>query len=261
MTYNSQLIEKDNDVELNNKVVLITGGAKRVGASICRLLHSAGANVMIHYRQSKSEAEQLAAELNQQRPNSAAIICADLNQIEEVTTLASGTLKHFGQVDVLINNASSYYATKLGEIDEQAWQELMGSNLKAPLFLAQALADELRKRRGCIINIADMHVEKPKKNYIVYSLAKAGLITLTKSLARELAPQVRVNTVAPGPIMWPENNPDFDANYKQKVISETLLNTIGAPEDIAKAVKFLICDAPFITGQLIPVDGGRSLNI
>ena len=261
MTYNSQLNEKDNAVELNNKVVLITGGAKRVGATICRLLHACGANVMIHYRLSQTEAEALATELNGIRPNSAATIQADLNQIEQVQALAHGSLKHFGRVDVLINNASTYYSTQLGQISEQAWQDLMGSNLKGPLFLVQALADELRQRHGCIINIADMHAEKPKKNYIVYSLAKAGLITLTKSLARELAPAVRVNTVAPGPIMWPENNPDFDTSYKQKVISETLLNTIGSPDDIAKAVKFLICDAPFITGQLIPVDGGRSLNI
>jgi pteridine reductase len=175
--------------------------------------------------------------------------------------LAQATQQHYGRVDVLINNASTYYATKLGEIQPEHWDDLMGSNLKAPLFLAQALAEQLKQQQGCIINIADMHVEKPKKNYIVYSLAKAGLITLTKSLAKELAPEVRVNTVAPGPIMWPENNPDFNESYKQKVIAETLLHRIGQPEDIAKAVKFLLCDAPFITGQLIPVDGGRSMNI
>lgn len=246
---------------LQNKIVLITGGAKRVGATIARQLHACGANLMIHYRQSQSEAEQLADELNAIRPHSVSICQADLNQLSEVQALAQKTLAHYGQVDVLINNASTYYATPLGQIQDAQWEDLIGSNLKAPLFLAQALAQSLKQQQGCIINIADMHVEKPKKNYIVYSLAKAGLITLTKSLARELAPHVRVNTVAPGPIMWPENNPDFNESYKQRVISETLLNKIGQPEDIAKAVKFLLCDAPFITGQLIPVDGGRSLNI
>ncbi len=248
-------------MDLHNKVVLITGGAKRVGACICRLLHSHGANVMIHYRQSQAEAEQLAGQLNAIRANSAATFQADLNQLDQVLALAQATQQHYGRVDVLINNASTYYATKLGEIQPEHWDDLMGSNLKAPLFLAQALAEQLKQQQGCIINIADMHVEKPKKNYIVYSLAKAGLITLTKSLAKELAPHVRVNTVAPGPIMWPENNPDFNESYKQKVIAETLLHRIGEPEDIAKAVKFLLCDAPFITGQLIPVDGGRSMNI
>jgi len=248
-------------VQVDHKTILISGGAKRVGAAICRMLHCSGANVMIHYRNSKIEAEQLCNELNQLRPNSAASCYADLNDVTQIQILAESTLQRFGKVDVLINNASTYYATKLGTIDETQWHELMDSNLKAPLFLSQALAESLTQQHGCIINIADMHVEKPKKNYIVYSLAKAGLMTLTKSLARELAPNVRVNTVAPGPILWPENNSDFDDSYKQKVISETLLNKIGSPEDIAKAVRFLVYDAPFVTGQLIAVDGGRSLNI
>lgn len=248
-------------MQVDKKVVLITGGAKRVGATICRSLHSSGANLMIHYRHSKTEAEQLCCELNALRPHSAACCNADLNDVAQIQSLAETTLQTFGKVDVLINNASTYYASKLGDITETQWHELMDSNLKAPLFLSQALSASLIQQHGCIINIADMHVEKPKKNYIVYSLAKAGLITLTKSLARELAPDVRVNTVAPGPILWPENNPDFDDSYKQKVISETLLKKIGSPEDIAKAVRFLVYDAPFITGQLIAVDGGRSLNI
>ncbi len=246
---------------LQNKIVLITGGAKRVGASICRLLHENGANLMIHYRTSVNEARGLQAELNLKRANSVAIIQGDLLNLSVLPSLVQETIKHFGKLDVLINNASSYYPTEIGGINEEQWQDLMGSNLKAPLFLSQAAAIELRKQQGCIINITDMHVERPKKGYIVYSIAKAGLVTLTKSLAHELSPEVRVNAVAPGPVMWPENNPQFDELYRQRVISQTLLKRIGEPNDIAKAVKFLIQDAPFITGQVIAVDGGRSLNL
>ena len=246
---------------LQNKIVLITGGAKRVGASICRLLHENGANLMIHYRTSVNEARGLQAELNLKRANSVAIIQGDVLNLSVLPSLVQETIKHFGKLDVLINNASSYYPTEIGGINEEQWQDLMGSNLKAPLFLSQAAAIELRKQQGCIINITDMHVERPKKGYIVYSIAKAGLVTLTKSLAHELSPEVRVNAVAPGPVMWPENNPQFDELYRQRVISQTLLKRIGEPSDIAKAVKFLIQDAPFITGQVIAVDGGRSLNL
>ena len=246
---------------LQNKVILITGGAKRVGASICRLLHANGANLMIHYRSSVNEARALQAELNLQRPNSVAIIQGDLLNLSILPSLVQESIHHFGRLDVLINNASSYYPTEIGDIKDEQWQDLMGSNLKAPLFLAQAAADELRKQHGCIINITDMHVERPKKGYIIYSVAKAGLVTLTKSLAHEFSPDVRVNAVAPGPVMWPEDNPQFDELYRQRVISQTLLKRIGEPNDIAKAVKFLIQDAPFITGQIIAVDGGRSLNL
>ncbi|NBX00501.1 MAG: pteridine reductase [Methylophilaceae bacterium] len=249
------------EASLQNKIVLITGGAKRVGASICRLLHANGTNLMIHYRSSVNEARALQAELNLQRPNSVAIIQADLLNLSVLPSLVQETIKHFGKIDVLINNASSYYPTEIGDIQEEQWQDLMGSNLKAPLFLSQAAAVELRKQQGCIINITDMHVERPKKGYVVYSVAKAGLVTLTKSLAHELSPEVRVNAVAPGPVMWPEDNPQFDELYRQRVISQTLLKRIGEPKDIAKAVKFLIQDAPFITGQIIAVDGGRSLNL
>ena len=249
------------EASLQNKVILITGGAKRVGASICRLLHANGASLMIHYRSSIKEARALQAELNLQRPNSVAIIQGDLLNLSILPSLVQESIKHFGRLDVLINNASSYYPTEIGDIKDEQWQDLMGSNLKAPLFLAQAAAGELRKQQGCIINITDMHVERPKKGYVVYSVAKAGLVTLTKSLAHELSPEVRVNAVAPGPVMWPEDNPQFDELYRQRVISQTLLKRIGEPNDIAKAVKFLIQDAPFITGQVIAVDGGRSLNL
>jgi pteridine reductase len=246
---------------LQDKVVLITGGAKRVGASICRLLHGGGAKLMIHYRNSVGEARALQSELNLQRPNSAAIIQGDLLNLAVLPSLIQETVSHFGQLDVLINNASSYYATEIGEIGDEQWEDLIGSNLKAPLFLAQAAAHELRKQQGCIINITDMHVERPKKGYVVYSVAKAGLVTLTKSLAQELGPEVRVNAVAPGPVLWPEDNPQFDEVYRQRVISQTLLKRIGECDDVAKAVRFLIQDAPFITGQVIAVDGGRSLNL
>ncbi len=249
------------DKDLKNKVILITGGAKRVGASICRLLHKSGANLMIHYRSSINEARAIQAELNLQRPNSVAIIYGDLLNLSILPSLVKETVNQFGHLDVLINNASSYYPTEIGEINDTQWHDLVGSNLKAPLFLSQAAAAELKKQSGCIINITDMHVERPKKGYIVYSVAKAGLVTLTKSLAHELSPDVRVNAVAPGPVMWPEDNPQFDEVYRQRVISQTLLKRIGEPDDVAKAVKFLIQDAPFITGQVIAVDGGRSLNL
>ena len=245
----------------NNQVILITGGAKRVGAAICRALHANGANLMIHYRSSANEARALQAELNLQRANSVAIIQTDLLHVVGLANLIAETVRQFGKLNVLINNASSYYPSEIGHIDEAKWHDLMGSNLKAPLFLSQAAAPELRKNHGCIVNITDMHVERPKKGYVVYSVAKAGLVTLTKSLAHELSPEVRVNAVAPGPVQWPDNNPQFDEVYRQRVINQTLLKRVGEPEDIAKAVKFLIYDAPFVTGHVLAVDGGRSLNL
>ena len=244
-----------------NKVVLITGGAKRVGAAICRTLHAQGAQLMIHYNTSVNEARALQAELNLIRSKSVAIVQGDLLNIDVLPNLVQETIHQFGKLDVLINNASTYYATEIGKINEENWQDLIGSNLKAPVFLTQAAANELRKNHGCVVNITDMHVERPKKGYIVYSVAKAGLVTLTKSLAHELSPGVRVNAVAPGPVQWPEDNPQFDEVYRQRVINQTLLKRVGEPEDVAKAVKFLIYDAPFVTGHVLAVDGGRSLNL
>lgn len=244
-----------------NKVILITGGAKRVGAAICRELHANGAQLMIHFNKSTAEARALQAELNLIRPNSAATVQGDLLNTTALPNLIQATIEHFGRLDVLINNASTYYATEIGKINQENWQDLIGSNLKAPMFLSQAAATELRKNHGCIVNITDMHVERPKKGYIVYSVAKAGLVTLTKSLAHELGPEVRVNAVAPGPVQWPEDNPQFDEVYRQRVINQTLLKRIGEPDDVAKAVKFLIYDAPFVTGHILAVDGGRSLNL
>lgn len=253
--------KSDVSSPLKDKVVLITGGARRVGASISRLLHAGGARLMIHYRSSTDEAQALQAELNAIRPGTVVIAQADLLDISTLEPLLQRTLQQFGCLDTLINNASTYYPTEVGHIGEPQWDDLMGTNLRAPLFLSQACAPELKRTRGCIINITDMHVERPKKGYVVYNIAKAGLVTLTHSLARELAPDVRVNAVAPGPVMWPENNPQFTQEYRETVIAQTLLSRLGEPDDIARAVRFLVEDAPFITGQVIAVDGGRSLTL
>ena len=246
---------------MHGKTALITGGAKRVGAASARLLHAAGANLMIHYRSSATEARALQAELNAIRPESVALIQADLLDIGGLPSLVNRTVATFGGLDVLLNNASSFYPTPVGSIGEEDWIDLMGSNLKAPLFLSQAAAPELKKRRGCIINITDIHAERPMKNYVVYSIAKAGLVGLTKSMARELAPEVRVNAVAPGPIMWPEDDANFDEVSRQRIISHTMLKRAGDPADIALAVRFFAMDTHFVTGQVLAVDGGRSAKL
>ncbi len=246
---------------MQGKVVLITGGAKRVGAVIARRMHGLGARVMIHYRSSSGDAEALAAELNRQRSDSAALVQGDLHDTERLPQLVAATLERFGRLDVLVNNASSFYPTAMGEIREQDWHDLVGTNLKAPLFLSQAAAEALRHAHGCIVNIADIHAERPMKSYVVYSIAKAGLVALTKSLAHELGPEVRVNAVAPGPIMWPEEDSTFDDQERRRIVAHTLLKREGGPEDIAKAVTFLIHDAPYVTGVVLPVDGGRSASL
>jgi len=246
---------------MQGKVVLITGGAKRVGAAICRRLHGAGANLMIHYRSSAAEAEALRDEFNRIRPDSAALAQADLHDVERLPELVAAAVKHFGQLDVLVNNASSFYPTAVGEIAEKDWHDLLGTNLKAPLFLSQAAAQALRHSHGCIVNITDIHAERPMKSYVVYSIAKAGLVALTKSLAHELGPEVRVNAVAPGPIMWPEGDPTFDDQERRRIIAHTLLKREGTPDDIARAVLFLVKDAPYMTGTILPVDGGRSASL
>jgi pteridine reductase len=243
------------------KTILITGGSKRVGAAIARLMHGTGANLMIHYRGSAKEARALQDELNVVRENSVALIQADLLDIAVLPSLVSQTIATFGGLDALVNNASSFYPTTVGSITEKDWQDLMGTNLKVPMFLSQAAANELRRRQGCIVNITDIHADRPMKNYLVYSVAKAGLVGLTKSLARELAPEVRVNGVAPGPIMWPEDNPDFDEVSRQRIVSHTMLKRAGDPSDIAHAVRFFIEDAPFVSGQILAVDGGRSAKL
>jgi pteridine reductase len=245
---------------VQGKVVLITGGAKRVGAAICRRIHAAGANLMLHYRASAGEARLLQAELNGARADSVALIQADLLDLKAMPSLVEQTVQRFGRLDALVNNASSFYASPIGEITAAVWDDLMGTNLRAPLFLAQAAAPALRKSQGAIVNIADIHADRPLKNYVVYSVAKSGLVALTRSLARELAPEVRVNAVAPGPILWPDDA-SFDEVSRQRIISHTLLKREGTPDDIARTVHFLLAEATYMTGETINVDGGRHIAI
>ncbi len=246
---------------MQDKVVFITGGAKRVGAAICRKLHAHGAKLIVHYRSSLQEAQDLQNELNQQRHDSVALIQADLLDTDLLPDLIEKAAKRFGQLDVLINNASSFFPTPLNECTEEAWDDLVGSNLKAPLFLSQAAAPYLKAQNGCMVNIIDIHAERPLKNYVIYNSAKGGLQSLTKSLALEMGPEVRVNGVSPGPILWPEDGEWSDEVARQQIIRGTLLKRVGEPEDIARTVLFLIADAPYITGQIIAVDGGRSVHL
>jgi len=242
---------------VQDKVVLITGGAKRVGAAICRRLHAAGARLMLHYRASAGEARLLQAELNGVRADSVALIQADLLDIAKLPSLVDQTVMRFGRLDALVNNASSFFSTPMGEIQPAQWDDLMGTNVRAPLFLSQAAAAPLKKTQGSIVNISDIHAERPLRNYVVYSIAKAALTGLTRSLARELAPEVRVNAIAPGPILWPEGDESFDEVSRQRIISHTPLKREGTPDDIARAALFLIAEAPYVTGETINVDGGR----
>ena len=246
---------------MQHKTVLITGGAKRIGAEIARVLHADGMNIVIHYRSSKGDAQQLCNQMNQLRDKSAIILQANLLQINELPALVEKSVAQWGGLDVLINNASTFYPTPVGAITEAQWDDLMGSNLKAPLFLSQAAAPHLKHQRGCIVNIVDVHGIRPMKNHPIYCAAKAGLAMLTQSLAKELGPQVRVNGVAPGAIMWPENNLEQDEALREMILERTALKRQGEPKDIAAAVRFLIRDADYITGQVIPVCGGRSINI
>lgn len=243
---------------LSGKVALVTGAARRVGASIARALHEAGASVLIHYRSSADDAEALAAELNKVRPRSAAVAECDLLQIAELPKLTAVATRTFGGLDILVNNASTFYPTPIGDIAEIDWEDLVGTNLKAPLFLAQAAAPALHERRGLIINVADIHGLRPLRRYPVYSLAKAGLIMLTRSLARELGPHVRVNAIAPGPVLWPEEG--LDKALQEKITARTALKRLGAPDDVARSCLFFATAAPYVTGQVLAVDGGRSIG-
>jgi pteridine reductase len=242
---------------LSNKVVLITGAAHRIGATTARMLHAEGMNILLHYRNSRDAAETLQTELNAIRTDSVQLIQADLHDTANLPALVEQAINIWGRLDVLINNASSFYSTPIGTVTETQWDDLIGSNLKAPFFLSQAAAPYLRQQQGCIISIVDIHAERPLKEFPVYSMAKAGLVMLTKSLACELGPEVRVNAVAPGAILWPEN---LGENEKQKIISRTFLKRQGAPDDIARAILYLIRDAGYMSGQVLTVDGGRSLN-
>ena len=245
---------------MHDKVALVTGGGRRVGAAICRRLHAAGARLMLHYRNSAGEARLLQAELNGKRADSVALIQADLLDVSKLSSLVEQTTQTFGRLDALVNNASSFYPTAIGEITPAAWADLIGTNLQAPLFLSQAAVPALRRTQGAIVNITDIHAERPLKSYVVYSVAKAGLVGLTRSLARELAPDVRVNAVAPGPILWPEGE-SFDELSRQRIISHTPLKREGTPDDIARAVHYLLAEAPYVTGETIHVDGGRHIAV
>lgn len=238
-------------------VVLVTGAGRRVGARIARELHAHGARVAVHYRSSGSDALALCAELNAARAASAEAFGADLLDVAALPGLIEKCCARFGRLDGLVNNASSFFATPLGAIDLSAWDDLLGSNLRAPLFLCQAAAPALRASRGAVVNIVDIHAERPLKGYPVYSIAKAGLLGLTRALALELAPEVRVNGVSPGAIVWPEDG-QFSPAERQEIVARSLLKRIGSPEDIAGAVLYLLFAAPYVTGQILAVDGGRS---
>jgi pteridine reductase len=242
---------------LAGRCVLITGGAKRLGAATARQLHAAGASIVVHYQRSAQSAFDLAAELEALRPGSAATVAADLLAVETLPALVQFAIDRYGRLDVLVNNASTFYPTPVGTITAAQFEDLVGTNLRAPLFLAQAAAGALRETRGLILNMVDIHAERPLKNHPVYSAAKAGLVMLTKSLARELGPEVRVNGIAPGPVMWPER--DLPAELKAEIIGKTALQRSGSPEDIARTALFFAAGAPYVTGQVIAVDGGRSI--
>ncbi len=246
-----------NGGSLTGKTVLITGAARRVGAAIARTLHAAGANLVVHYRKSATDAEALVASLNSLRAGSAATVQADLLDLPRLPALVEFAVRTFGGLDVLVNNASTFYPTPVGEITPKAWDDLMGSNLKAPLFLSQAAAPALRNSKGLIINLVDIHALRPLRHYTLYCSAKAGLHMLTRSLAKELGPEIRVNGISPGPVLWPESG--GDEAERRKIIQRTILQRMGTPEDIARTALFFAGHAPFITGQILAVDGGRSV--
>jgi len=245
--------------DLNGKTALVTGAARRIGAAIARRLHAAGANVVLHYRGAEAEAAALEAELNALRAASALKVKADLLAPIAPKALVGATRDRFGGLDLLVNNASSFYPTAVGAIEAGHWDELIGSNLRAPLFLSQEAAPELAKRGGAIVNIADIHSDRPLKGYAVYSIAKAGLAAMTRSLALELGPAVRVNAVSPGAIAWPDDG-QFAPPERERIVATTPMSRLGTPEEIAQAVHFL-ASAPFVTGQILAVDGGRSVYL
>ena len=238
-----------------NKTALITGAAARLGARTARFLHEAGYDIVIHYRRSKEPAIKLADELNEIRPRSATTIAGDLLDIENIPRIIEEAAGFNNRLDVLVNNASSFFSTPLGEVEPSHWDDLIGSNMKAPFFLSQQAAPWLKQHRGCIVNMVDVHGFRPKLGYSVYSMAKAANAMMVKSLARELGPDVRVNGVAPGVILWPEH--DLTDTDKERILSRVALGRAGDPDDIAKAIRFLVMDADYITGHIIPVDGGR----
>lgn len=242
---------------LANKVALVTGAARRIGAEVSRILHGAGMRIVLHYNASEEAAIQLSDELNHLRRHSAIAVRADLQEAESDKILIQKAVDEWGRLDALVNNASRFYRTNFGKVTEYAWDDLMNSNVKAPFFLAQAAAPVLAANEGVIINITDIHSERPLRDYAVYCISKAALAMATKVLAKELGPLIRVNAVAPGPIMWPEGENSLQDEEKRALIDKTVLQRSGGPEDIAKAVLFLVRDAGYVTGEVLHIDGGR----
>ncbi|WP_223448962.1 pteridine reductase [Pseudomonas sp. BF-R-19] len=249
-----------SNTSLKGKAIMVTGGARRVGAAIVRTLHEAGASIILHYRQSGEQAAELADRLNWERSGSVSLLQADLLDTAGLARLVESAAESFGRLDGLINNASSFYPTPFGKIDEDNWSDLIGSNFKAPLFLSQAAWPHLKESAGSIVNIIDINAERPIAGFSTYCAAKAGLLGLTKALAIEMGPHVRVNGVSPGAIEWPADGL-FDEATCQRVIDSTLLKRTGEPQDIARTVLFLMADAPYISGQILAVDGGRSAHL
>ena len=247
-----------SEQDLGGKVVLVTGAARRIGAAIVTRLHENGARVAIHYRSSANEANGLATQLNEARADSAATFAADLLEMKQLPRLIADVIGWAGRLDCLVNNASSFYPTPVGSITEAQWEDLVGSNLKAPLFLAQAAVPHLRQHGGTIVNLVDIHAQRPLRNHAVYGPAKAGLAMLTRSLAKDLAPDIRVNGVSPGAILWPEDGMSDAA--QQTILRQVPLQRPGDPDDIAGCVLYLVRDATYVTGQIIVVDGGRSIG-
>ena len=245
----------------NTPTILVTGGAKRVGAAICQALHAQGARVIIHCNQSRVEAEALALALNQIRVNTCAVVQGDLLDTAALNGLVDAAHAAFGCLTGLVNNASAFYPTPVGKITQQNWDELLGSNLKAPLFLSQAAAPYLTQTQGGIVNIVDIHAERPLKDFVVYTAAKAGLAGLTRALALELGPRIRVNGVSPGAILWPEPGHPGDTytpEERARILAQIPLSRVGSPVDIAQAVCYFMLSAPYVTGQILAVDGGRN---
>lgn len=243
---------------LDNKIILVTGSARRIGAAIVTRLHAEGARVAIHYRGSAAAATELADSLNADRPDSAATFQADLLLTDDLPGLVDDVVAWGGKLDALVNNASTFYPTPVGTITDKEWDDLVGSNFKAPLFLSQAAAPHLRDAGGAIVNIVDIHAQRPLRDHPVYGPAKAALAMLTKALAKDLAPEVRVNGVSPGAILWPEDGMS-DAT-RASILQEVPLGRPGEPGDIAACVLYLLRDAPYVTGQIIAIDGGRSIG-
>ena len=259
MRYSKFLLFSLHENMSNNQTVLITGGAKRIGYAIATLLHSSGYNIMVHYRSSAGAANELITKLNKARPDSAASIQGDLLDIASIPNIVTTTIDTFGSLDALINNASTFYPTPIELINEEFWIDLVGSNLKAPMFMVKSAAPHLRAANGCIINLVDIYAHKPLSDHPIYCSAKAGLEMLTKSLAIDLAPEIRVNGVSPGAIIWPEH--DTHPIKQSELLEKVPLKRMGEPEEIAKTVRFLIEDGTYISGQIIAVDGGRSAVI